>query len=127
MSRIDIPELTPERWIANLLEAISNIANREHQEERWLAQDAQAWECPDELINVLDDCVFDGFVEKYAPTFSDEQQKAAFEFKDDLTRYCAMTPQHLESAKVLADPRWDGVRRKAEAFVAAFRDKWPSQ
>ena len=48
MSRMDIPELSPERWITRLLEAIANIANREHQEKRWLAQDAQAWECPDE-------------------------------------------------------------------------------
>lgn len=72
MTPVAIPELTPERWIAKLLAAIANIADREHQEKRWLAQDVQAWECPDELINVLDDCAFDGFLEKYAPTLSDE-------------------------------------------------------
>jgi hypothetical protein len=126
MSPVNIPPMTPERWIANLLEAIANIADKEHQEKRWLAPDAQAWECPDELINVLDDCVFDGFMGKYASTFSDEQREAAFQFKDELTLYCAITPQHLESADVLADPRWERVRQKAAAFLMVFRDKWPS-
>jgi hypothetical protein len=127
MSAVEIPPITAQRWIANLLLAVADIADRENQERRWLAPDAQAWECPDELINVLDDCVFDGFIEKYASTFSTEQRKAAVQFKDELTNYCAMTPQHLEPADVLADPKWETVRQKAAGFLVAFRDKWPSQ
>jgi hypothetical protein len=125
----EVPPITPQRWVANLLQAVADIADRENQERRWLAPDAQAWECPGELINVnvVDDCVFDGFIEKYASTFSDEQQKTAAQFKDELTHYCAMTPQHLEPADVLADPKWERVRQKAGAFLVAFRDKWPSQ
>lgn len=119
--------MTPQRWISNLLEAIADVADRENQEQRWLAPDAQAWECPDELINVLDDCVFEGFIEKYVSTFSDEQRKAAVQFRDELRRYCAMTPQHLEPADVLADPKWEAIRQKAAAFVMAFHGKWPSQ
>lgn len=127
MCPANVPSITPQRWISNLLQAIADIANREIQEQRWLAPDAQAWECPDELINTLDDCVFDGFIEKYLSTFSDEQRTAAIQFQSELAHYCEITPQHLEPADVLVDPRWETVRQKAAAFLTAFEDKWPLQ
>ena len=66
-----------------------------------------AWECPEELINTVDDVVFDGFLEDYAPTFSEEQREAAFGFRDALNNYCELTPQNLNPEETLADPRWD--------------------
>jgi hypothetical protein len=118
--------MTPERWIGNLLEAARAIADKENQERRWRAPDRYAWECPDELINVVfDDCVFDLFLEKYAPTFSEEQRTAAFGFRETLNDLCHATPQALDSAATLVDPRWDQVRHKAAEFVCAFEGKWP--
>jgi hypothetical protein len=111
--------------MSNLLAAIGDIADREHQERRWLAPDAQAWECPDELICVVEDCVFEGFLHQYAATFSGEQLAAACAFRDEFHHYCDVTPSHLDPATVLEDSRWEGLRTKAVAFVAAFRDKWP--
>jgi hypothetical protein len=126
MTSKDIPPITPERWLSNLLEALGQMADRERQERRWLAADAYAWECPEELINTVDDVVFDGFLENYTPTFSEEQREAAFGFRDALHNYCELTPQNLNPAETLADPRWDFVRQKAAAFIAAFSKKWPS-
>jgi hypothetical protein len=55
---------TRELWLSNLLMAAGEIADKERQEDRWLAPDAKAWECPGELINTLDDHVFEGFLEE---------------------------------------------------------------
>jgi hypothetical protein len=121
-----MPRITPERWLSNLLDALGQIADKEHQERRWLAPDAYAWEHPEELINSVDDVVFEGFLERYTPTFSREQREAAFGFRDALNDYCERTPQNLDPAATLADPRWDFVRQKGAAFVAAFSEKWPS-
>jgi hypothetical protein len=121
----DITPITPERWLKNLLDVLGQIADSERQERRWLAPDAYAWECPDELICTVDDAVFEGFLERYALTFSDEQREAAFGFRDAFTNYCDSTPQHLDPAETLADPRWDFVRQKAAAFILAFSYKWP--
>jgi hypothetical protein len=126
MTADEVPSMTPERWLAKLLEVTAQIADRERQERRWLAPDANAWECPDELICTVDDVVFDGFLERYLPTFSQEQREAALGFRDALHHYYEITPQHLDPAETLADPRWDFVRQKAAAFVAAFSSKWPS-
>jgi hypothetical protein len=127
MSAEPIPPMSVERWITNLLEAAAEIADKEHQELRWLATDAYAWERPEELINVLlDDCVFEGFIEECAPTFSAEQCDAACGLRDELNRYCNATPQWLDPAEVLVDPRWESIRRRAEAFAAAFKGNWPS-
>jgi hypothetical protein len=73
----------------------------------------------------VDDVVFDGFLERYGLTFSEEQRCAAFEFKDALNRYLEATAQHLDPVETLADPRWDVVRQRAMAFVVAFAGKWP--
>jgi hypothetical protein len=117
--------MSPERWVANLIEAAVDIANREHQELRWLAPDAQAWERPEELICVLfDDCDFERFVDKFLPSFSEDQRRAAFTLRDNLNRYCDETPKWLDPAEVLGDPRWGTIREDAAAFVEAFRGRW---
>src|SRR4051794_14586102 len=112
-----IPPITPELWIENLLEAIGMVADRDHQESRWLAEDALAWEKPEELINVIDDCVFDGFLEKYDPSFSEDQRSAALSFRDYLSYFCDSTLGSLDPAQVLKDPKWAELRRRAAAFV----------
>jgi hypothetical protein len=126
MTSKDISPVTPERWLSNILDVLSQIADRERQEGRWLAADAFAWEHPEELINSVDDVVFEGFLEHYTATFSKEQREAAFGFRNALNNYCELTPQNLDPAETLADPRWHLVRQKASAFVAAFSKKWPS-
>ena len=59
MAATDIAPMTPERWLSNILDALDQIADKERQERRWLASDAYAWECPEELINTVDDVVFE--------------------------------------------------------------------
>lgn len=118
--------MTPERWIANLIDAARDLAGKERQERGWRAPDRHAWECPDEWINVIfDDCVFDLFLEQYGEGFSGEQRVAAFGVRDALKAFCDGTPQVLEPAVTLADPRWELVRQKATEFVCAFEGKWP--
>lgn len=120
MTAEEVSLMNPERWLANILEVTAQIADREQQERRWLAPDAYGWECPDELICSVDVVVFDGFLERYTPTFSEEQREAALGFRDALNHYCEITPDHLDPALTLADPGWDLVRQKAAALVAAF-------
>jgi hypothetical protein len=125
MTGSDIPSITPERWLANLLNVASRIADKGHQERRWLAPDAFAWENPGELINVLSDCVFDDFITQYERTFTGEQRAAALGFRDAVNCFGEATPQRLDPVEVLADVRWAAVRQQAAAFVAAFKDNWP--
>jgi hypothetical protein len=126
MNYEEIPPITPELWTANLLDAAVEIANKEKQEQRWLAPDAKAWERPEELINVLfDDSNLELFIDEYGPTFVEDQRRAALDLRDDISRYCDKTPTWLDPSEVLADPRWETIRQKAAAFVSAFKEKWP--
>jgi hypothetical protein len=126
MNYKDMLPMTPERWISNLLEVAEAIADKEHQERRWRAPDRKPWECPDELINVVfDDCGIDLFLQEYAATFAPEQRTAAFSFRDALNDLCHGTPQILDSAATLTDPRWAIARQKAAEFVGTFKGKWP--
>jgi hypothetical protein len=118
--------ITRELWISNLLKAASMIADKELQEQRWLAPDAYAWERPEELINVLfDDSVFDLFIEEFGVGFRDAQRDAALRLKKEVDDFCDVTPDYLDPAQVLADSRWESIRKRAREFIAAFEDKWP--
>jgi hypothetical protein len=116
--------MTPQRWLANILEVLDHISDKDRQERKWLAPDARVWENPGELINQVDDVVFDGFLEQFANTFSLEQRNAAFAFRDELKSYIDATPQRLNPVEVLSDKRWDAVRQRAREFVQAFRGRW---
>jgi hypothetical protein len=73
----------------------------------------------------MDDYVFEGFLEKYAATFSEDQRVAGLSFQDYFNHYCDTTPASLDPAEVLKDSRWERLRERPAAFVRAFRDKWP--
>lgn len=121
------PQIPAERWVGNLLAAAELIANRDHQESRWLAADAFAWETPAEAINtLLDDYVLDGFIEQFAESFSPAQAKAVIAFRDEVDRYCIATSHCLEPREVLVDPAWEVVRKRASDFIQAFKGSWPN-
>jgi hypothetical protein len=119
--------ITPERWLSNLIDAARSIADNERQERRWLAPDAYAWERPEEEINVLmDDSVFEGFLEKFGATFSLAQATTATALCDAVNAFCNPAPDDfLNPAEVLADPRWHDIRQKARSFISAFEGQWP--
>lgn len=51
--------------------AARDLADAKHQEQRWLAVDAAAWEQPAELLNVLlDDMNFELYIEELSRAFS---------------------------------------------------------
>jgi hypothetical protein len=125
MAASNISPITPQRWLSNLLEVAGAIADRSMQEERWLAGTWNIWEHPDELINTVDDYGLGGFIEAFASTFTKRQEIAASQFQDEIERFCAAAPQSLDPRAVLVDPKWEIVRKRADAFIAAFKDHWP--
>jgi hypothetical protein len=108
------------------LEAARLISDRDYQERRWLADDALAWETPDEAIEMLDDSVLHEFIEQFGESFPPAQSKAVVALRDEVDRYCGTTPQHFEPSGVLVDPAWETVRKKASDFIQSFDGKWPN-
>jgi hypothetical protein len=119
--------ITRELWISNLLEAASMIADQKTQEQRWLAPDRYAWERPEDLLNDLDAYNLDLFIDEFASQFTGDQLDAAAHWKKQVDDFCDATPDNLDPAQVLVDPRWESLRENARAFIAAFQDKWPPQ
>ncbi|MFZ0664056.1 MAG: hypothetical protein WAM66_15310 [Acidobacteriaceae bacterium] len=117
--------ITPRRWISNLLEVADDIANRRMQEDRWRAGTWNIWEHPEEPINTVDDHVLNGFIEAFESTFTPDQEIASHQFQDELDGFCSASPQSLNPAEVLDDPQWELVRLRADAFISAFKDRWP--
>jgi hypothetical protein len=125
MSPADIPPLTPERWLANLLEVAGRLSDKAYQERRWLAPDRHAWECPDEPLNELDDCCLDLFADQFSRTFSNEQAQAISRFQKGINQPSSSSLWDLPVQEILIDPRWEAIRESARGFIASFRDKWP--
>ena len=109
-----------------MIDAARSIADGERQEDRWLAPDAHAWERPEEEISVLiDDCVFEDFILTYGGAFSLAQINTAIALRDAVNEYCDANPGWLDPVGVLADRRWQEIREKARAFIAAFENHRP--
>jgi hypothetical protein len=119
------PQIPLARWISNLVEVTTLIADRAYQEQRWLAPDRYVWERPEDLINDVDAYVLEGFIEEFMPTFSTSQREAAIGFKIALDDFCEKSPNSLDPVAVLNDDRWNTVRQEAAKFVSAFKGKWP--
>jgi hypothetical protein len=117
--------ITPERWISNLLEVATSIADRKMQEEKWAAGTWNIWEDPDEMLNTLDDFVLDGFAEAFPSIFSAEQESAARRFRDAVDGFCASPSVTFGPVELLSDQNWERVRQSADEFVEAFDGKWP--
>jgi hypothetical protein len=118
--------IPPERWISNLLEVATLIADRKMQEEKWAAGTWNIWEHPDEMINTLDAYVLDGFIEAFPSIFSPGQESAARRLLDELNKFCASAPVHLDPAKLLFDPSWERFRQSADEFIREFSRRWPA-
>jgi len=100
------PDVPLNRWQANVVEAVTRIADRDHQSNNWLRDDRPAWENPNEVINVLmDESQFDLFLTDCAYNFSDEQHRAAKDLSGKLNRFINDTPQSLDPGNLLNDPR----------------------
>jgi hypothetical protein len=117
--------IPPERWISNLLEVATSIADRKMQEEKWAAGTWNIWEHPDEMINTTDDYVLEGFIEAFPSIFSSEQESAARRFRDDVNDFCASSAATLEPDELLFDPGWERVRQSADEFIKEFAGRWP--
>ena len=117
--------IAPEQWISNLLELATSIADRKMQEEKWAAGTWNIWEHPDELLNLTDDYVLEGFVEAFPSVFSSEQESAARRFLNEVDHFCASPSAGLKPAELLSDPTWEKVRQSADEFIKQFAGKWP--
>jgi hypothetical protein len=122
-----IPPITPQLWLANILDVAEAFADSKEQESRWLASDSLAWERPEELINSLDDVAVDEFMSKFVGSFSDQQVRTMHDFRRKVDVFCESTPQWLDPAQTLADPRWHSIQETAVALVAAFKGRWPAE
>lgn len=113
---------TYEQWLANIRVVLAALANREMQECRWLAPGRHAWECPEELINSLNDVVYDGFIEEFSYQWTMEQKAAATSVQRSMHDYCVQSPTWLNPEQVLADPAWHQVQADAKRFLRCFPD-----
>ncbi len=117
--------IPPERWISNLLEIATSIADRKMQEDKWAAGTWNIWEHPGEMVNTVDAYVLDGFIEAFPGILSSEQKTSAQRLLDEVNHFCASSPDTLEPAELLSDPNWERVRQSADDFIKQFAEKWP--
>jgi len=115
------PSVPITRWRGNVIEAVQRIGDRHYQETNWLRDNRPAWESPNEVISVLvDDCLFELFLQDCAFSFSDEQHQTAADFSIKLNHFLNENPGSLEAEETLNDPRWIDLQVSAMVFVAAF-------
>jgi hypothetical protein len=115
------PNVPLERWRSNVIDAVTMIGDKAHQESSWLREDRPAWENPNEIINVLfDDVRFELFLKDCDFSFTESQRETAQSLSIMLNEFLDNTPQWLEPIETLKDQRWEEIRIAARNCVVAF-------
>jgi hypothetical protein len=100
------------------------MADKNHQERYWLSSDGDGLDDPTELVNSLDDVVFDGFIQEFSSSFSNSQKDAAKTFADCFNAFLASSPNSLDPKQVLVSKDWNSVTLAAKNFLAVFPENW---
>ncbi|HTF63792.1 MAG TPA: hypothetical protein VK638_13960 [Edaphobacter sp.] len=106
------------------MSAARDLADAEHQEQRWLAVDVAAWERPAELLNVLlDDMNFELYIEENRFALTEEQISSATALAQSAADFDVGPGGWRDPHEVLSDPAWERVRGNAQLFIASFETK----
>lgn len=116
-------------WTQLILDAVEPIADRNCQERSWFdrpwlgsPKGYREISSPNEdLSRLFDDLDFDDYLRSPGVTLSEEQRRLGLLFRDKLHDFSNDTPQFLNPAEVIDDPRWVDIRKAAGAFADALR------
>jgi len=120
-----LPTVPHERWVKNVVDALSAIGDLKHQESRWLAPDRQDWENPDKLVNTLDDIQFTLFLDDCAFSLSEDQLALGHRFAMQLQQYLSESPQTIGIESTLHNPKWHAMATAARDLAATLKDRQP--
>jgi hypothetical protein len=110
-----------EQWQSKILATVEHIASREYQSRAWFGL-SDSVSSPEELFNELfDDLIFHLFFTTYSSEFTEDQKLAWKDLESRLESYAETTSEKMNPQTVLADPRWEDIRKSAHRFLEAFR------
>jgi hypothetical protein len=115
--------MSQKEWQSHIMNAARDISNRDFQERAWL-QSGKVVSTPEEIFLVLmEDYMFDSFLQTYGETLTAEQLQAATSLRTRLVSYYEKMPKHPDPRAVLNDHEWDLVRQSAQKFVQVFESQ----
>jgi hypothetical protein len=110
-----------DAWRRVVEQTISSIADEELQRRSWFGKGLEVFS-PEEAFNqVLGDAALKEFLRLDDNRLTDLQRVAGKRFLSLMKNLSAQTPQFLDPAKLIDDPRWKLVRRSAAHFLAILR------
>lgn len=112
--------MSPEKWRNNILHVVAQIASREYQQRSWFGIGTES-SSPEELYCLLfDDFMYDEFLNSPAVGLTPTQKARGVELKEELDAYSELVGDYMDPAKVIDDPRWEGIRAAAQTFLNSF-------
>lgn len=117
-------------WINNIISCVKEIASKEYQEKAWIKNEIH-WPCSMEELacSLFDDCFIDEFINEKADEFKlSRKQKSTLttlvntfdKYLDKPEIYFPRRPPKIDESKVLADPEWRQIQKKAQKVLKAF-------
>jgi hypothetical protein len=108
-------------WEAMILHVVVQISDGEYQRLSWFGK-GEFISSPDELYSGLfDDAMIEEFLETYGEELTEDQNQAGKELVRQMSQYAALTPENLDPAEVIDDPRWQDIRELASSFLTAMK------
>lgn len=113
--------MTPEQWKACIIGALSDIGDVELQEEAWSGKGNKISSFVEVYEVLMDDFIFDEFIQSEEVGLSDRQRAAAILFARVFDRYFDKMSDNGHSA-ILRDPEWEAIRGMARNLVRTLNE-----
>jgi hypothetical protein len=108
-------------WRRVVEQTVSGVADEELQRRSWFGNGPEIFS-PEEAFNqVLDDAALEEFLLLDSNGLTDLQRVSGKRFLKLVEDLSAQTPQFIDPAKLIDDPRWKLVRKSAAHFLAVLR------
>jgi hypothetical protein len=105
-------------WRRTVEEVVSGIADEALQRRAWFGIGPEQSSPDEEFCMFFDDAAVDEFLDRHDTGLDERQRKVGKHLVKLMQELSNQTPEHVEAADLIDDPRWKKIRKAAARFRA---------
>lgn len=108
-------------WRKVVEQVVGGIADEALQRRAWFGIGPEQSSPDEEFCMFFDDAAIDDFLSRDDTGLTEEQARAGKHLVSLMTDLADETPEHIEPADMIDDPRWQEIRAAASRFHKLLR------
>jgi len=108
-------------WRKVVEQVVDAISDEALQRRAWFGIGPEVWSPDEAFTQLFDDAAIEAFLDRPDVGLSNRQLEAGKHLVDLMEELSGHTPQHIDPADLIDDPRWQAIRAAAARFTALLK------